>query len=135
MMMLRKTFVACALLIALSASVSWSEGAASHTFTKYSEAKKLMKVAQTPKEYADLAAYFDQRAKMFEQNYQEEKLDLARLQSARFRAKNYPTMVMSAQMGSEHDRVQAEKCSSLAKTYHQRAGNSLDQIAQSADQH
>lgn len=94
-----------------------------------------MREAQTPKGYADLAEYFDQRAKMFAQNYQEKRLELVRLYSARFRAKNFPVVVMSAQMGSDQDKLQAEKCAMFAKTYHQRAGNSFDLIAQSADQH
>jgi hypothetical protein len=131
MVLLRKTSVACALLLAFGASMGWSEAPVSQPSLKHSEVKRLMKTAQTPEEFGRLADYFNQRAKQFEVKSQEDSEELARLREARFRPKSYPVQVTSAQYGLESDQSEAQKCRTLANSYSHSAGISPEKATPS----
>ena len=121
----QKMLVVCALLVAFTASMGWSEEPVSQPSMKRSEARRLMKSAQTSKDFMSLAAYFDAQAKMYDQKSREENAELEHLLNTRYKTKIYPTLVSFAQAGRDLDRSQAEKYLLLAKTYQLRAGDSL----------
>ena len=88
---------------------------------KRSEVKRLLKSAQTPDEFNQLATYFDQRSKKFTQKVQEDDRELDQLRRATFRAKNYPIQVDRARNSDRYDRSEAKKCADEAAAYRLRA--------------
>jgi hypothetical protein len=86
----------------------------------------MINTAKTPEDFATLASYFDQRARMFSQKGAEEDAELARLKGLTFRAKNYPILVDRARMSSDYDHAEEKKCSDLAAAFRHRAANLHD---------
>jgi len=108
-------------LVASAAGVCRSEEPSTPGSLKQSDVKRLLKSAQTREEYAQLAAYFEDRSKDFEQKAREEDQELNRLNQATFRAKNFPILVDRARNSGDYDRAQSKKCAEEALTYRQKA--------------
>lgn len=108
-------------LVAGAAAMCISEEQPTQGLLKQSDVKRLLKNAQTPDEFAQLATYFDQRSKEFEQKARDEDKELDRLSNVTFRAKNYPIMVDRARNSGNYDRSEAKKCAEEALAFHCKA--------------
>jgi hypothetical protein len=121
-------YVLILVLVAGAASVCQSEEPSTPGSLKQTDVKRLLKSAQTREEYAQLAAYFEDRAKDFEQKAREEDKELDRLNQATFRAKNFPILVDRARNSGDYDRAESKKCAEEALAFRQKAdGEAADQ--------
>jgi len=129
-------FVLILVLAASAAGVCRSQEPPTRGLLKRADVKRLLKSAQTREEFAQLAAYFDDRSKEFEQKAREEDKELDRLNNATFRAKNYPILVDHARNSGDYDRSEAKTCAEQALTFHQKAeGGATDQSVGAAKQY
>jgi hypothetical protein len=102
---------------------------------KQFDVKRQLKSAQTRDEFAELAAYYDQRSKEFEQKARDEDKELDRLNNATFRAKNFPIMVDRARNSGEFDRSEAKKCAEEATVLHLKAEAATSQSLSSGNKY
>jgi type II secretory pathway component PulK len=129
-------YVLILVLVAGAAYMCRSEELSTPGLLKQADVKRLLKSAQTREEYAQLAAYFEDRSKEFELKAREEDKELDRLSNATFRAKNYPILVDRARNSGDYDRSEAKKCAEQALAFHQKAeGAATDQSAGAAKQY
>lgn len=119
--------------VAGAASVCRSQEQSAVGSMKRADVKRLLKSAQTREEFAELAAYFDQRSYEFEVKAREEDKELARLNNSTFRAKNFPILVDRARNSGDYDRSEANKCAEQASVFHQKAeGSAMGQSSGAA---
>jgi hypothetical protein len=129
-------YVLILVLVASTASVCRSQEPPTHGLLKRADVERLLKSAQTREEFAQLAAYFDQRSYEFEQKARDEDRELERLSNATFRAKNYPIQVDRARNCGDYDRSEAKKYAKKALVFHQKAESAAtDQSAGAAKQY
>ena len=129
-------FVLILMLVASAASVCRSQEPSTQGQLKRADVKRLVKSAQTREEFAELAAYFDQRSYEFELKARDEDKELARLNNTTFRAKNFPILVDRARNSGDYDRSEASKCAERALVFHQKAeSTATDESAGAAKQY
>lgn len=111
------------LMLATVGTVSMcrSEQPSTPGLMKRTDVKRLLKSAHTREQFAQLAAYFDERSQGFKQKAREEDMELYRLNNATFRAKNFPILVDRARNSAEYDRSEAKKSAEEAMAFQQKA--------------
>jgi hypothetical protein len=85
-----------------------------------SEIKRMTRVAQTEDDFDRLAAYFDQRAMVYETKSQTEEQELNRLLALPFHARSYATQVESTRIRMDHFKALSHTCSEQAAMYRER---------------
>lgn len=83
--------------------------------------KRLMRTAQTPEEFGQIALYFDWQAEMYAAEYESEEKELYRLLALPFHARSYPARVGSTRNRIGHFKALSHKCSEQADLYRARA--------------
>jgi hypothetical protein len=105
-------------MISISALRQESEVASAYS---REDMKRLIRTAQTPEEFGQIAAYWDRQAETYAAKCDAEEKELYRLLALPFHARSYPAQVESTRDRIDHFKALYRKCAEQANLYHARA--------------